>query len=76
MRFFIATHESDTDDIQVPLSVRAVNHNELYVIVSEVTSDEESYTSEGWWKFSDQMLACNMLIRLSGSVMVGLKLFH
>lgn len=67
MRFFVATHESDMDVIQVPLSVQAVNHNELYAIVSEVTSNEESYTSEGWRKFSDQMLACNMLIRLSGA---------
>lgn len=70
----MVTHESDKDDIQVPLSVPAINHNVLYITVSEATSKEEPYGSEGWWKFSDQTLACNMLIRLSGRDTISLKL--
>lgn len=42
MRFFVATSaHRDASDIQVPLSVLAVNQKELYIIVSEVTSEEE-----------------------------------
>lgn len=74
MRFFVASSaHGDMADIQVPLSVTAINRNELYFIVSEVTSKEELYTSKGWRKYSDQTLACNLLIRFPRSDTIGLK---
>ena len=74
MRFFVASSaHGDVSDIQVPLSVSAINQNELYMIVSKVTSKEELYTSEGWRKDSDQTLACNLLLRFLRSDTIGRK---
>lgn len=60
MRCFVASSaHRDMADFQVPLSVSAVNQNELYIIVSKVTSKEELYRR----KYLDQTLACNLLIK-------------